>query len=292
MRLVPRWNARATVALLLLCVGILLSLEIDNGWVSGDLSDQSAAALDAPRLTMTLSRGRFVLSGTTQSAAHEARLLQAAADAFRSHDVVTDFRAGVLLPDNWQPVSQRLLQAMATMESADALMQDGKVNIRGVTADPELLAQRLNLLREAMPADAPLLDNVIVVDNKLTLDDLCRRAFKDLSALPIAFQESSAELRQSSFPSLDKVVDFAWDCQQTTIVISGHSDASGNESWNRLLSRTRAQAVADYLENNGVNPERLVVEGRGSSMPVAENDTAYGRSRNRRIEFQLRLPLF
>ena len=57
------------------------------------------------------------------------------------------------------------------------------------------------------------------------------------------------------------------------------------------MSQARAQAVADYLIANGVAADRLVVEGRGSSEPIADNDTRYGRSLNRRIEFGLRPPL-
>ena len=291
MRIALRSNARAILALLLLCAGILLSLKIDDSRLSDHSSIQTASALDVPRLTIKLARGRLEVSGTTQSAAHEADLERVAADRFRNHDIVTAFRAGVLLPQDWRPLSLRLLHAIATMESATVVLQDGLISIRGVTADPESLAQRLDSLREAMPADATLHDNVLVVGNESTLDELCQRTFAELNALPITFQQSNAALRMSSYASLDKVVDFAWDCQHMAIVISGHTDASGSEPWNRQLSRARAQAVADYLENKGIDPERLIVEGHGSSMPVADNDTAYGRSLNRRIEFQLRRPL-
>jgi len=291
MRMALCLNARVMIAVPMLCAGLLLSLDIDNGWKSDDHSDRSVPALDAPRLAMTLTRDRLALSGTTQSAKHEAGLLQVAADRFRDHDVETTFNAGVLLPEYWQPVSLRLLYAIAAMESATAELHAGQVSIRGVTANADKLAQRLEFLRNAMPADADLLDDVVVVDNDLTLDELCQRAFAGLNALPIAFQESSAQLRTSSIPSLDKIVNFAWDCQHTTIVISGHSDGSGSEAWNRQLSRARAQAVADYLEDNGIDPDRLVIEGRGSSVPIADNDTAYGRGLNRRIEFKLRQPL-
>ena len=291
MRIALRSSARAILALLLLCAGILLSLKIDDSRLSDHSSIQPASAVDAPRLTFKLSRGRLAVSGTTESAAHEADLARIAADRFRNHDIVTEFSAGVLLPEDWQPLSLRLLYAIATMESANVVLQDRLISIRGVTADPESLAQRLELLRDVMPAETTLLDNVLVVSNELTLDELCQRTFADLNALPIAFQQSSAALRTSAYSSLDKVVDFAWDCQHMAIVISGHTDASGDESWNRQLSLARARAVADYLENKGIDPERLIVEGHGSSMPVADNDTAFGRSLNRRIEFQVRRPL-
>ncbi len=102
------------------------------------------------------------------------------------------------------------------------------------------------------------------------------------------FRQSSAELRTSSYATLDKVIDLANDCRDNRIAITGHSDASGNEVWNQRLSLARAQAVADYLIRGGIEPTRLIVAGAGSSSPVADNSTASGRSRNRRIEFELR----
>lgn len=283
--------ARVMFVLALLCLGLLLPLVTENDRESDARSAPAVSALEAPQLTMTLTRDQLALSGTTRSAEHEQGLLQFAAARFRDHDIESDFHAGLLLPEHWQPASLRLLYAMAAMDSAQAEIGNGQIRIRGVTTDAKMFAQRLDFLRDVMPADATLHDNVIVVDTEQTLDELCRRTFAGLNTLPIVFEQSSAELRTSSFPSLDKVVDFAWDCAHMTIVISGHSDASGSEAWNRELSRSRAQAVADYLEENGIDPGRLVVEGRGSAVPIAGNDTAYGRSRNRRIEFQLHVPL-
>ena len=60
------------------------------------------------------------------------------------------------------------------------------------------------------------------------------------------------------------------------------------KAWNRQLSLQRARIVADHLIAQGVDPERLLVDGRGSAEPIADNATALGRERNRRIEFELR----
>jgi OOP family OmpA-OmpF porin len=89
---------------------------------------------------------------------------------------------------------------------------------------------------------------------------------------------------------LDKIIEVADDCRDSTIAITGHSDSSGNETWNRRLSVARAQAVADYITRGGITPARLLVEGLGSAVPIADNATAQGRSINRRIEFELRQP--
>ena len=283
-----RWRSRAVIASLLLLGGVLVWISIDPGDLGDAAPSPSTRLVDSPRLTMTLGRDHLAVRGTSSSRAHEAAIAAAVADRFPGLEIRHEYTAGVLLPENWEPVSMRLLYVMATMESATAMMSEDEVELLGVTAQADTFQQRLAFLRDAMSADATMNEDVIVVDDSMALDDLCRRAFGDLDKLPVAFMESSAELRESSYPSLDKLVDFAWHCSDAAILIAGHTDSTGNEAWNRQLSRARAQAVADYLAGNGIEPERLIVEGRGSAEPIADNDTRYGRRLNRRIEFELR----
>lgn len=71
-----------------------------------------------------------------------------------------------------------------------------------------------------------------------------------------------------------------------TVIIVGHTDSEGSESYNQNLSETRAQAVADYLNTRqGISKTRLLVRGLGESRPIAPNDSEEGRSKNRRVEF-------
>ncbi len=72
------------------------------------------------------------------------------------------------------------------------------------------------------------------------------------------------------------------------ISITGHTDSSGAEAYNQALSERRAQAVADYLIENGVAPERLTVIGMGESQPVADNSSKEGRAENRRVEIDFK----
>ena len=162
------------------------------------------------------------------------------------------------------------------------------ITIRGVTVNPEIFASRLEFLRETLGDELDLSVDMVYVPGGLSLDELCKRSFAALVIEPVSFIESSAAIRDASFASLDRLVDFANDCASTTIAIIGHTDASGDETWNRQLSLARAQAVADRMIARGIEPKRLIVEGRGSAEPVAANDTAPGREENRRIEFELR----
>lgn len=77
--------------------------------------------------------------------------------------------------------------------------------------------------------------------------------------------------------NLDKYPD-------TDLLIVGHTDSTGTESYNLALSRRRAMAVSDYLAAQGVARTRLKMDGRGELEPVASNATEDGRQQNRRVE--------
>jgi outer membrane protein OmpA-like peptidoglycan-associated protein len=67
-------------------------------------------------------------------------------------------------------------------------------------------------------------------------------------------------------------------------VVEGHTDSKGSDTYNKTLSEQRAQAVKAWLVDNGVDGSRLSAIGRGESRPVADNGTAEGRAKNRRVE--------
>ena len=71
------------------------------------------------------------------------------------------------------------------------------------------------------------------------------------------------------------------------IVTIGHTDAVGADSYNEKLSLRRAEAVKAYLVSNGVAAARVFVEGKGEAQPVADNKTAEGRAKNRRVTVEV-----
>lgn len=228
-----------------------------------------------------------MLEGVTASADHETALRHIAQQHFDKAVAQTELRPGVILTDNWDTASVRLLYALASLESAQAVMRSRSIEIRGVTSDIDTFTARLQFLREILLSDTAVATDVIVVGSTASLDLLCEQAFSQLVLDPVSFKQSSTEIRSMSYAILDRITDFAHDCQRTTITIIGHTDASGNESWNSRLSQARAQAVADHISDNGIDPVRLIVKGLGSSQPIADNTTVHGRGRNRRIEFKL-----
>jgi outer membrane protein OmpA-like peptidoglycan-associated protein len=104
----------------------------------------------------------------------------------------------------------------------------------------------------------------------------------------LSFATGRADLNPSLRPVLDQ---FANGLDKTTLVrIVGHTDNTGSDAINDPLSLQRARTVSDYLQDRGVSVNRLEIAGRGSREPLADNGTADGRAKNRRVEIFLREP--
>jgi len=103
----------------------------------------------------------------------------------------------------------------------------------------------------------------------------------------VFFDTDSATLKSTSLSQLNQVVTFMQKNQKWIVEIGGHTDNTGTEAHNLELSKQRAQAVVQFLENNGIPAWRLVAKGYGATQPVADNKTETGRASNRRTEFRI-----
>jgi len=106
-----------------------------------------------------------------------------------------------------------------------------------------------------------------------------------ISAHGMHFPSGKSEIAEQDAALLDKILAAIAEFPEARIHVSGHTDALGDAAFNQALSEARAATVAAYLTNIGrIAPARIETTGYGSSKPVASNDTAEGRARNRRIE--------
>lgn len=103
----------------------------------------------------------------------------------------------------------------------------------------------------------------------------------------IFFETGSAELKSESVAELTKLVQFMRRNAEVRIEISGHTDNVGSDAMNQKLSEERANAVADYLFNNGIDKQRVRSVGYGKTRPIDANDTEQGRANNRRTMFEI-----
>ena len=101
------------------------------------------------------------------------------------------------------------------------------------------------------------------------------------------FAQDSDELTAASRDNLRRLATSFEKYPNTRIMIVGHTDTQGGTDRNQSLSERRAQALASFLEQIGVNRARMTAIGRGDAEPIATNDTDAGRQWNRRIEIAI-----
>ena len=103
----------------------------------------------------------------------------------------------------------------------------------------------------------------------------------------VTFEFDSAALRSEFFEVLNSVALVAIEFEQTVLVVDGHTDSLGSDSYNLDLSKQRADAVGRYLIAQRVQPVRIATYGYGEQYPIASNQTEPGRAQNRRVELTL-----
>lgn len=104
----------------------------------------------------------------------------------------------------------------------------------------------------------------------------------------VFFKTASAELSNRSKYQLEEAAKWMQKNPTVDVDLSGHTDATGDEEANQVLSEQRAASVRDFLLAKGVPAERLQAKGYGSSSPRETNETAEGRAANRRTEFTIK----
>ena len=100
----------------------------------------------------------------------------------------------------------------------------------------------------------------------------------------ISFATGRADIEANFRPVLDRFAEGLRNNPNAEVRIIGHTDSTGSDAINNPLSLDRAESTRNYLTARGVSGARIQVDGRGSREPIAGNDTAAGRARNRRVE--------
>lgn len=120
------------------------------------------------------------------------------------------------------------------------------------------------------------------LNSVLATRDTARGLIANMS--DVLFKSGSFELLPGARERLAKVSGIVLAYQGLRLAVEGHTDSIGTDEYNRRLSEQRADAVRDYLVQQGINSDAITASGFGKSEPVASNDTPEGRQQNRRVE--------
>ncbi len=141
--------------------------------------------------------------------------------------------------------------------------------------------------RAETPAAPDTVEVAVAADTVRVLTPAEQELDKDLMLHAVHFTTSLSRLAPDEKEFLDRVVAALKANPDIKLIVQGHTDNVDTDEVNIPLSASRAQKVADYLVQAGIDAARLEAKGFGSTKPVAGNDTPEGRAKNRRVDFTI-----
>ena len=241
---------------------------------------------------MSSSREGVVLSGEVPSQEAKQQLISMAKQNFpKVIDRLTITEA--LATDPFPLAMERGLATLVAMKDGTMRWFQGQLSGQGVVdADQEALIRKTFSASDDQPPLGDLSLYVIAkpapiaVPESTAIEEAIDRCNEEFSALlsrsTINFVTASAEINSNSVGLLQQLAKLASDCPGQ-LIIEGHTDSTGSESFNQQLSLARAEAVLRAMVNLGFPEQRISAAGFGSSRPIADNQTRSGRAKNRRI---------
>jgi OOP family OmpA-OmpF porin len=103
------------------------------------------------------------------------------------------------------------------------------------------------------------------------------------------FDFDKSELKPEGKKALDELIGKIKSVDLQLAIAVGHTDSVGSEAYNLALSTRRAESVKSYMVSQGLPANKITTVGKGESQPVASNDTAQGRAKNRRVDIEVQV---
>lgn len=196
------------------------------------------------------------------------------------------------LGEHVQQQAQELRRMKLELDDRDAQIAELNAQVERLEARLGGVSEERVALQRRVDAQERLRANVATIATSFTAEEArVERQGDDvvISLLGIRFPSGRSTINADSAALMQKVQKALMLFPDSTIAIEGHTDANGGDSANLILSQDRADAVRQYLVSNfGLNPEKISSVGYGEARPVATNETAAGRARNRRIDLVIR----
>ncbi len=236
-------------------------------------------------------------SGNVVSEVERQELVNVLKKTFNVQEVEDIQTIAVGKPEGFDNVRTLLIKQLKLLENGEAVISGNEVRLEGSIRNNNLLS----LIERSMSSKVPDSYDVNLevsapqttvikgtnIEFKPRVDEeTCQRLIVEaIAGRKILFETNRAIIQPNSQTILDDIIKAALECPDVRIEIGGHTDDRGRDEFNLELSEARADAVLDYMINNGVEISRLESRGYGETSPVVPNETASNRTLNRRIEF-------
>lgn len=234
--------------------------------------------------------GTLTLAGYVPDNNVHAAVAAAAGRKFFSEKIVDNLKASIGAPQGFVNAAVPALGALSRLSTGTLVVSDRAVTLSGDALYEAATGQIRGGLGKDLPQGWQLKAELAVKPPASQVDPtVCQDLFNDLLGKGnIRFESGRATIDADSAGLLDRLIETALRCPNTSIEIAGHTDSDGDNAFNQALSEKRAQAVLDYLVRAGLPAERFRAFGYGSKVPIAGNDTDEGKAQNRRIDFVVR----
>ena len=245
---------------------------------------QTSAFAEVSSVKTVDEPGKVIASGSVPDEASRATILARLRELYGVQNVVDRLEiGGVVPPPNWSENMAKILAPNLKQVHKGQLQVSGtQIAIKGQVANEALRQQVVSNM-------ATSLNPTYSIDNGLVAAGGEAQSLLDktLSNRVVEFESGSATLTASGRAILDEMAAAIKQIGAPKVQLIGHTDSQGNHQANVALSLARASTVRNYLIDKGIPVESLSASGAGPDQPVASNDTAEGRAKNRRIEFRL-----
>jgi len=224
-----------------------------------------------------------VVSGTVADEATKAALLERLRTVYGASRVVDQLAVGtVAAPANWNEYVSRLINPnLKLVKSGQLKVEGNSVSLRGDVANEEQRQKIAGDIAASLNASYTVNNGLRVVQTQQGVLDAA------LANRIIEFESGKATLTDAGKLVLGQMSAAMLKLQGVKVEVIGHTDNAGSRAGNLSLSQARAEAVKAYIVGKGIAAETIAVSGEGPDRPVADNRTAEGKARNRRIEFKV-----
>lgn len=230
------------------------------------------------------TKGQVVVAGVVPDQVMRAEILTRVRDLYGADRIVDQLSVDNLpAPPHWMENIRRLLDSdLKQVRSGQLRVSGTVVELSGTVPSEEIRAKLLDRVAFRLK------DANYTVHDELRSGELDKESV--LGGFPqrmISFGVGNAVLTAAGSAVLDELLPLLKKMPGRRFEIIGHTDDSGTTEYNLALSKDRAEAVKTYLAAKGIPLDAITTFGVGSDRPLAPNNTAEGRARNRRIEFRV-----
>ena len=225
----------------------------------------------------------IVVEGVVPDQASKTQIINKLKETYQDTQIVDKVLVKpVVMPKGWvETVTKSITPDLKKVSQGQLVVQGTQVKLSGKVSNDTDKSNTENAIKNNIQSAYRFSSTLSLnLAEQKILDDALKNRI-------IEFESGSAVLTATGQQILNEMAAALNKVQGKKIKIIGHTDSSGDPKRNVILSQQRADAVKEYLIAKQIPTEKLSTEGLGAAKPVADNTTAEGRKKNRRIEFEV-----